>query len=228
MLDDIQVLARGANDFLAHGTIRSLENLASNLRYAVENATSKGTSNFRWKTDGATPIVTSPSRNWKGTTNDFSPIYAEITIDYDCTFLSDCARVRVNEGCTVVCLKEQADPDTDKKEFHFDAGAGGWANQAGHPPLHCQFSGFVKDIPRLPSVIVHPVDVITFVILELHQSRWREHTQKMEVKNKLRRFPERQRTRLRKVATGWATALIDGSDHGLVILQRRAPHPYQL
>jgi hypothetical protein len=75
---------------------------------------------------------------------------------------------------------------------------------------------------------VHPADVINFVIYELHQSHWREHVTGSQVRTKLRKFPNRQRDRLRIVAQKWADALVDTSDHGLMILQRKIPVPFDL
>ena len=160
-----RIPARAAKRFLAQSATQRLTQLANDLEIAVANASATESPRFRWRTGERGPIRTTLSRNWKGTTNDFAPIFAEISVDYACTLLPEVGRVCVDEGVTVVRIKQEFDPDPSEKVFHFDAGAGGWENRAGHPPLHFQFHGFVKDVPRLPSLIVHPLDVIDFLAI---------------------------------------------------------------
>lgn len=227
MQEDLLVLATAATNFIEKKSVGDLKEFANDLSNAIARARNEGLQSFSWRTKPEAPIRICPSTNWKGKTNNFDPLYAEISADFDCTYLPVANRVRVNGGATVVTVRDGGD-GTRRKIFHFDAEEGGWDGRAGHPPLHIQFSGFINDIPRLPCIIVHPADVINFVIYELHQSHWREHVTASQVRTKLRKFPNRQRDRLRAVAQKWAEALVDTSDHGLVILQRRVPAPFDL
>ncbi|MGO8502058.1 hypothetical protein AB9F35_11225 [Rhizobium leguminosarum] len=227
MQEDLSILASATTNFIEKRSIEDLKELARDLASAIARARSTGVHTFIWKTKSNAPIQISASKNWKGKTNNFDPLYAEISVDFDCSYLLASDRVRVNGGATVVTLKDCGNGE-QQKVFHFDAEEGGWDGRAGHPPLHIQFSGFVNDIPRLPCIIVHPADVINFMIYELHQSHWREHVTGSQVRTKLRKFPVRQRGRLRTIAQRWAEALSDTSDHGLVILQRKILAPFDL
>ncbi|MGZ2382848.1 hypothetical protein [Rhizobium brockwellii] len=227
MQDDLADLSSAAATFIEKHSLSHLRELATDLENAIARARKEANKNFVWKTKSDAPIRICPSRNWKGRTNDFDLLHAEISIDFDCTYLPLTDRVRVNSGVTVVTVVDSGDV-AKRKIFHFDAEEGGSEGRSGHPPLHMQFSGFVNDIPRLPCIVVHPADVINFVIFELHQSHWRKHITESKTRTKLRKFPSRQRERLRTVAQNWADALKDTSDHGLAILQRKIPAPMDL
>ena len=89
--------------------------------------------------------------------------------------------------------------------------------RAGHPPFHVQFYGMVNDLPRLPCLVVHPVDVIALTILELHQKKWREHAESAKGRSELRLVPRRQRERFDRILTEWK-ALIARTDFPLAIV----------
>jgi hypothetical protein len=223
MAEDLRILAQAAARFLEARIPERLTQLGEDLRNAVANAKATRDLHFSWKTRDNAPIVITTSRNWKGTSRDFDPMFAEVSVDYKCVLQPEGDRVLVKEGVSVIRLKRAGRVDGAEKVFHFDADEGGWSNRAGHPALHTQFYGIVNDIPRLPCLIVHPIDVISFVILELHQSDWRDYVQQHDARQKLRHFPQRQRVRLQAIAARWVEALSATTDHGLVILQQRMP-----
>ncbi|UVC12656.1 hypothetical protein IHQ71_31315 (plasmid) [Rhizobium sp. TH2] len=221
MGQDLQSLGNAASRFLLSRT-QNLDRLRIDLGFAVEAAKRGGPQTFEWETASGSPIVLRKSRNWKGANRDADELYAEMTVDYTCAWDSEKGRVRVKEGVTCVAIRNSEEVH---KSFHFDTCEGGWNNSAAHPPFHMQVHGSVNDIPRLPSIIVHPVDVLNFAILELHQSDWREHADTNDGRQKLRHLPARQRNRLIKIADGWITSLRNGGgrSHPLVLLQTRSP-----
>lgn len=232
MEEDLRILSRAAGAFLAPRASQGLEQLARDIQIAVAAAATTTNQKFTWRTAPETPIKILSSRHWKGDPSNpsisYNPIFAEVTIDYSCTYIAEAKRVYVDGGVTVVKLKREDNPDSGEKVFHFDAGEGGWENSAGHPPMHLQFYGTINDIPRLPSLIVHPVDVISFTILELHQHKWRDYIKQFKPRSDFRKLPARQRERLHSIAGKLRDSLGDTSDHGLVILQRRMLEPLQL
>lgn len=226
MSEDLIALSRVAAPFFSAQSGDRIERLARDLQNAVANAKATGTAEFYWKTPASDPIQIKESRQWKGGTADFDPLSADINIDYKCILSEAGDRIFAN-GVTVIRIK---DPDKEQeKVFHFDVEAGGWSeiyqgkerDRAGHPAFHMQFYGIVNDIPRIPSLIVHPVDVLSWAILELHQKKWRDHLTSVTGRSKLRLIPGRQRARFDKILTGWRQ-LITRPDH-LAIVAMQSP-----
>lgn len=226
MVEDLEVMARACPPFLEQRSPRRITTLASSLKNAVANAKATGALDFSWKTENDAPIQTSFSTNWKGNTRNFAPLNASISVEYQCRFIAETGRVVVSEGVTVVTIKKK-DGD-EEKVFHFDACPGGWNNSAGHPPFHMQFYGMVRDIPRLPIIIVHPIDVLSLAVLELHQSDWRKHMSDVVTRSKLRHFPKRQSKRMLAIIARWNTAISTAGDSALVSLQRAMIQPVDL
>lgn len=220
MMQDLQSLGHAASRFLMPIS-QNLDRLRGDLGFAVETAKKGGDQSFKWETTSGSPIVIKKSRNWKGVARDADELSAEMTVQYTCAWDSVKNRVRVKEGVTCVAIRNSVEV---LKSFHFDSCEGGWNNSAAHPPFHMQIHGSVNDIPRMPSIIVHPVDVLNFAIMELHQSDWRELVETNDGRQKLRHLPARQRNRLIKIADGWISSLKNGGgrSHALVVLQTRS------
>lgn len=208
MRDDLIALSRVGSDFFENGTVQRIERLAKDLDLAIADAKSKGKDSFSWSTVHDEHLLIKPSTQWKGATGNYGALSAEVKVDYQC-FVREDERLLV-EGATVVRILDPTKLE-EEKLFHFDVEAGGWhemvdgvlQGRAGHPALHMQFYGMINDLPRLPSLIVHPVDVISLVLLELHQAKWREHLAHTRTKSLLRKIPGRQRNRLSAIIAGW-------------------------
>lgn len=228
MAEDLVVLSDAASKFLAPRSPHRLKALAHGLGFAVVKAREVGSSEFKWQTNRLEPITVNVSRNWKGKTNNFDPITAAIAVDFDCKLEADGLRATVTQGATVVRILKSNDERGREKVFHFDAGFGGFDDGAGHPPLHLQYHGFLNDIPRVPSIVVHPVDVIFMILLELHQSHWRDHIDTISSRSKLRKLPFRQRERLTATAMFLKASIQGASRCGLVNLQQRVRVPMDL
>ncbi|UCI07216.1 hypothetical protein [Mesorhizobium sp. B1-1-8] len=230
MAQDLLALARGAADFLAPRSLVRVERLTTNLRNAVANAKAGGQASFAWRTDADAPIQVRASKSWKGGTDDFDPIAADIRLDYACQFLPATGRVKI-KGVAVIVIRDIG--GGGEKVVHFDVDEGGWSevvngqpvHRAGHPPFHAQFYGVLNDIPRMPSLIVYPVDVINFAILELHQKNWRQHVESFQAKSQLRNFPPRQRERLAAILQCWSGTVCNPDFHPLVAMQRPFGEP---
>lgn len=219
MMQDLQALADGGSKFLAPQMATRIERLSSDLKFAVSKAKGESDKEFKWKTAAGAPVVLKKSKNWKGVKDEADELQAEVTVDYKCIWDETTSRVRVKEGVTCVLIR---DSERSVKSFHFDACDGGWDNSAAHPPFHMQIHGHVNDIPRLPSIVVHPVDVLNFTFLELHQSHWRTYVESNDAKQKLRHLPSRQKARLIKIVDDWSKTL-KGGPNALVRLQQRMP-----
>lgn len=233
MSDDLVALSRVAAPFFSPQSVHRTERLAKDLINAAANAKAIGQEEFPWKTVASEPIQITESRQWKGGTADFDPLSADISIDYKCTTISGSDRL-LAQGVTVMRIKEAG--GTEEKVLHFDAEKGGWTEihegkqraRAGHPAFHMQFYGLVNDIPRVPSLIVHPVDVLTWAILELHQKKWRDHVISVGGKSKLRHIPSRQRLRFDLILQGWRQTISKPDHLAVVAMQTAVSEPLAL
>ncbi|RWP01726.1 hypothetical protein [Mesorhizobium sp.] len=233
MSDDLVALSRVAAPFFSAQSVSRIERLAKDLINAIANAKATGHAEFRWKTAASEPIQIKESRQWKGGTGDFDPLSADISIDYKCTPSVASDRIHAN-GVTVIRIKDAGKPED--KVFHFDAESGGWTEmhqgkeraRAGHPAFHMQFYGIVNDIPRIPSLIVHPVDVLTWAILELHQKKWRDHIISVSGKSQLRLIPGRQRSRFDQILAGWRQMIFKPDHLAIVAMQSPISEPLTL
>lgn len=226
MSDDLRSLSRVGSPFFAPQTVLRIGRLETDLTNAVANAKAQRQAEFTWRTVPGQPIQIRASRQWKGGTNDFDPLSADINVDYVCKLDPHSDRVVAN-GVTVIRIRDGQDKE---KVFHFDVEGGGWTEmhmgnervRAGHPAFHLQFYGLVNDLPRVPTLIVHPVDVLSWAILELHQKKWRDHIQSASVKSQLRLVPTRQRNRMGTILMGWKQ-MIDNPAHLLSAVAMQSP-----
>lgn len=231
MSDDLVALSRAASPFFSAQSVHTIERLAADLTNAVANCKHTGQTQFQWKTTA--PIKIRESRQYKGGTEDFSPLSAELTVEYTCTRRDADERLYA-EGVTVMRIK---DPDKEEeKVLHFDAEKGGWTEmhegkeriRSGHPAFHMQFYGLINDIPRVPSLIVHPIDVLTWAILELHQKKWRDHVMSVSNKSKLRLIPKRQRCRFDCILQAWRQTIAKPDYLAIVAMQTKVSEPLLL
>jgi hypothetical protein len=233
MIQDLTALSKVASRFFVARSQGHVQRLADNLRHGVANAKAGGQASFTWRTDDGASIQISESKSWKGGTGDYGALVVDVRLDYDCHYNAADGRVQA-EGVAAVTIRDVA--SGKEKVVHFDVEKGGWDeirdgtrfDRAGHPPFHAQFHGFVNDIPRMPILIVHPIDVITFTILELHQKRWREHIGTYTAKASLRDIPLRQRMRLTAILKSWTEMISDTSVHAIVAMQRPFAAPLAL
>jgi hypothetical protein len=186
------------------------------------------TAKVRWNTShGETdqPIRTRPSISYRSHNMLAKPLVAEVS--FNLTGLlseDDDNRLIVSSGGTCIRLMwEESDPSCT--ECHFDI----HPNKKGHPTLHTQFVGEVKELPRLISFFAHPLDILEFVLMEVFQDRWRRVRAGVVCKAQLHNYPTNQRTRLISVLqryTGWLQA---GDDIApLVSLQATPTPPFDL
>lgn len=233
MVDDLGALARVAAQFLQRNSADRVGKLASDLRNAIANAKSTGNNAFHWKTADDAPIEVKQSSWWKGNSQNFDPVMAKVHVDYLCRYLIDEDRVAVT-GSIEVTIVDVGGGGT--KVVHFDTEEGGWQQttpegileaRAGHPPFHAQFLGVVNDIPRMPSLIVHPIDVICLALVDLHQKRWRDHIETTKGRTDLRLIPGRQKTRLIALLDRWSTVVQSGG-LPIVAMQRRLTNALNL
>lgn len=229
MMQDLVALSRVGSPFLAGQSQFRIERLAADL----ERALASDQKEFSWSTATNEPIRLKESRKWKGGTEDYHPLSADIGVDYKCTRIAESNRLYA-EGVTVMRIKD-AEGENDKV-LHFDAEKGGWTEnangterkRAGHPAFHMQFYGIVNDLPRVPSLIVHPVDVLTWSILELHQEGWRNHVTTTAGRSQLRHIPTRQRTRFDRILERWRQTTARTDYLAIIALQTKVPEPLPL
>jgi len=84
---------------------------------------------------------------------------------------------------------------TDNQEgtsYHYDI----HPNAAGHPMLHIQFDGKIKDVPRLHSFFAHPLDILEFTLMEIFQDEWRKIRTGTIFRGQIRKYPEHQQKRI--------------------------------
>ncbi|KAA9010357.1 hypothetical protein [Histidinibacterium aquaticum] len=233
MADDLDSFSKGAAKFLQKGSKSRIDQLRIDLVSAVASAKKGGGQDFVWRTRRDNPILFSGSQSWKGGTDDFDTMTAEISIDYLCSLQVETGRVWV-KGAVVITFRDSGNGGV--KVVHFDTEEGGWrevvegrtVERAAHPPFHSQFHGAMNDIPRLPSLIVHPIDVLNFAVMELHQKHWRKHIDTAKAKTLLRHLPKRQRERLRAILHQWDATVGLTYTHALIAMQRPFPKPLEL
>jgi hypothetical protein len=228
MITALQAFARAAGCYLTAPSRQRLDRLAMRLHQAVEN----GSEQFTWSTDengSPAPIETIMSNRWKGSEgSSYRGLMASQTWKWVCCVDSRRpGRLVVDEGAIVVQICGE-DPSRSKV-LHFDVCTGGTDGQAGHPVFHMQFYGMINDVPRLPTYVLHPVDVLELIILELFQERWRRHVQLAETKSKLRGHAAQQKARIATALKMWLDIISAGTgDHSFVSMQKRGVAPLLL
>jgi len=72
--------------------------------------------------------------------------------------------------------------------------------------LHVQFDGVISELPRLHSLFAHPLDVLEFTLKEVFQERWRRFLSDPKYASDIRKYPARQRKRIRS----WINNMLNG------------------
>jgi hypothetical protein len=112
-------------------------------------------------------------------------------------------------SCTRVKLKWK---DADGESLcHFDI----HPHDEGHPMLHIQFNSVITELPRLHSVLAHPLDILEFILMELFQERWRQSWSELRFMSEIRKYPVNQRKRIASVLKLYSS-LIDPTKPALV------------
>jgi hypothetical protein len=225
MQSDLTAFAKASSKFLANNN--RLTELQAQLATAVTNAR-QGDGKVQWNTNhGGTeqPVKTRPSTSYRSHSASAKPLVAEISFNLTGMLSEgDDNRLIVSSGGT--CIKLMWEEENPKcTECHFDI----HPNKVGHPTLHTQFVGEVKELPRLISFFAHPLDILECMLMEVFQERWRRVRAGVTCKTQLHNYPVNQRTRLISVLqtyTGWLQA---GDDIApLVSLQTTPIPPFDL
>lgn len=226
MRRELKIFSDVAKTFLDAGSVQRFVDLERDLehrRAKAAKAADAAEKEFSWSTNigaQAQPVRTRPSTNYKGAVSGSAhkPMLAEVSFAWECRLDEDGDRVFVREGWVSVtlCATEGDGGAAEKtKVIHYDVCRGGHGGGAAHPPIHLQFHGFMNDVPRFPTFLVHPVDVLDFFMHELFQGRWRDHLATAEARSKLRGFPGGQRARVASYFARYGS-LIAGAQRGAI------------
>lgn len=150
-----------------------------------------------------TPLRTAVSQEYKGDRNDAAALYAEVGFEWKIRRVAaEEGRFEVHGGGVNV---EYLQPDGQGlKKFHYDICRGGVDEHGGaahHPFAHFQYGQAFSDLPRLPSLIFTPTDILEQVLLDLWPKSWPATSQKLGVKAALHRHYHGQKSRLEASAT---------------------------
>lgn len=225
MQSDLKAFSKAAGRFLDNKT--RLDRLESQLASAVADA-KRGNRIVTWSTShGADdePIITKPSSSYRNHGTAAKQLFAEISFSLEGELLADAGpdRLVVSKGGTRVKLKWAGSGGIT--EVHFDI----HKSAAGHPMLHVQMVGEVKEIPRVLSIFAHPLDVLEFALMEVFQEKWRSSRAGLTFVNNLHRYPAHQRMRMAAVMRQyiqWMEA--DASIPALLSLQTTPTTPFDL
>lgn len=199
MASEVRAFVECAKPFLERASASTMEGVATALESACSRATSDADSRiFKWGTpagDLGRPIYTIDSEVYKGAIQGtgHKPVHAQLAFEWICNFDPGSRRVFVDDGWISVELVKSAGATV--KVVHYDVCRGGSIDSAAHPPVHVQFHGALNDLPRLPTFLVHPVDVLDLFLHELFQSQWRAHLTSTRARHALRGYPKLQRQR---------------------------------
>ncbi|MGY3442749.1 hypothetical protein [Bradyrhizobium sp. USDA 4473] len=225
MQSDLSAFSKASSKFLANH--RRLDNLQAQLATAVANA-KQADGSVRWGTgqgEAAQPIRTRPSKSYRSHGEFAKELVAEVSFNFKGNLAEDDKdRLIVTSGGTSIKLM-WSEGDGDCTECHFDV----HPNKVGHPTLHIQFVGEVRELPRVPSFFAHPLDILEFTLMEVFQESWRRERSKVTCRTQLHTFPASQRTRLKAVLqkyTGWLDS--ENDTPPLVSLQATPAPPFDL
>lgn len=152
------------------------------------------------------PIRTVFSKEYKGHGDDANAhdVRADVTFSWSLERIVDQpSRFNVKGGgVNVTYLNQQG---AELRKFHYDVCQGGpdaGGGTAQHPFAHFQFHGApFADLPRLPTLIFTPTDVLEQVLLDLWPRRWPSVASSMASRAALTPHYAGQRTRIEACAT---------------------------
>lgn len=220
MRNDLKAFAKAAKTFLVNPQrLRELESQLSNAAAAAK----LGDRELRWSTefgDGG-PVQTVASSDYRSSGGQRA-IVAEISFSFRGSLQADDdTKLIVRSGGTKVKLRWEG---TDGQTlYHFDI----HPNAAGHPMLHVQFDSAISEVPRLHSLLAHPLDVLDFALLEVFQTKWKELRADTTFVNAIHKFPSNQRKRMTALLASYSS-WINSTDHALIALQKTPAVPLEL
>jgi hypothetical protein len=225
MQSDLKAFSKAASKFIENSS--RLDELQAQLATAVANAR-QGDGHVRWTTSNSEadePIKTRESKSHRNHSVDAKPMFGEVSFDFGGELVGEAKnQLLVSSGGTCIKLKWANDTE-EATECHFDI----HPNKIGHPTLHIQFVGKIKEIPRLPSFFAHPLDILEFTLMEIFQDRWRRSRASVTCKTQLHNYPKNQRSRILSVLTKYSGWLEDAeNDAPLESLQATPTPPFDL
>jgi hypothetical protein len=161
MRDDLRAFGKAARSFIQNK--ERLSELERQLSSAVAEA-AKGNGQLSWGTDfgEGDAIVTELSKSYRRHGRCQKELSAEVSFNFRGKLdPTDHNRFVVQNGGTRVKLKWNG---TDNETLcHFDI----HPHDKGHPMLHIQFESIISELPRLHSVLAHPLDILEFTLMEV-------------------------------------------------------------
>jgi hypothetical protein len=217
---DLKAFAKAAKTFLDNPS--RLLALEAQLSNAASEA-KRGDRSLEWTTDvGEGPILTAPSSDYRNEGERTKTMRAKISFKFKgCLDQNDDKKFVITSGGTKVSLFW--DDQSDETSYHFDIHPG----TAGHPMLHIQFNGKIKDVPRLHSMFAHPLDILEFTLMEIFQKKWRESRIESSFKNQIRKYPSHQQKRILSLL-GSYISWVKSPDPALISLLRSPTTPIDL
>jgi hypothetical protein len=183
VLDDLNLLLRQARELMDPSASAYLE---SRRRHLMTALATPDLAQPPFDVPKSNPLKTGVSREHKGLKEGVPTaggVRAELTFEWELTRDPDNARrFRINRGGVNVAFLSAG--GNELRSFHYDACRGGVDGQGGiaqHPFAHFQYSpvntgngvhSSFGDLPRLPSLLFSPVDVLEQVLLDLWPIRW--------------------------------------------------------
>jgi hypothetical protein len=201
----------------------SREKLKNWRQWLVTFRDSRTSDNKRWEIPEADPIRTLPTHEYepKGKTGGF-PVYGEISSVWEIGLIGGAGKKTKSQfmclngiaSTKVKILCRDADQttrqvaqwqfevgDDNSPGCHFHIGIGGSGNASPEPAKHFP-------VPRLPSLLVTPIDALDFLLGEIFQMTWRQEVGQDSSAIQLWSAPQRDRlSRLLK----WKQEEIDRS-----------------
>ncbi|MGY3487948.1 hypothetical protein ACVW1C_005831 [Bradyrhizobium sp. USDA 4011] len=188
---DLIAFAEASKKFVADWT--RLDRLRNQLVSATAQARQGGGSVI-WSTKhggSEDPVRTKFSKDYRSFQTLTKEIFAEISFAFTGALdPSHPNRLIVAGGKTSLKIQWRDAPEST--ECHFDIHPG----TIGHPMLHVQFEGKVKEVPRIFSVLAHPLDVLEFALMEVFQQKWRDARVGVAMQSRLQKYTLHQRSRL--------------------------------
>jgi hypothetical protein len=214
MLADLGAFSQASKRFLEDGS--RLDRLQSQLASAAAQARRDG-STVTWSTRHGgeeDPLRTKPSKGYRNYNTVTKEMFAEISFAFRGTLDPKSSnRLIISEGKT--SLKVRWKDTTDCTECHFDI----HPKTAGHPMLHVQFVGNVREVPRIFSLLAHPLDVTEFALMEVFQNAWKDARERPAMLSRLQKYTLSQRTRLISTLQNYSALGADANKAPLLSLQ---------
>lgn len=158
------------------------------------------------------PIVTLSSQEYKGLDYGLaSPLTADFSFNWNLRRVGDTGKFEVRGGGTNVAFKNHQGEVL--RQFHFDACRGGQDDAGGrayHPFSHFQYKGeSLSDLPRIPSLVLTPSDVLEQTLLDLWPRKWHTIAAGTQGKARLKAHHRGQKRRVEKIALKFIDGMKD-------------------